>query len=144
MSPRLLAILVLLPLAACERLGIPDPAKDAADREAEGRAIGSACRQSGRALEDCFTLNLKASKSAIFSGWKEMNDYMTENKIDTVKPELPLPGMPKGKGGDGEAGDAQSDAADDKTLSRTERRRRAEAAKEAESGKDTGKDSAKH
>ena len=40
-------------LAGCEQLGIEDPAKVAEAREAEGKAIGGACRHSGRALEDC-------------------------------------------------------------------------------------------
>ena len=56
--------------------------------QAEGEAIGSACRHAGRALEDCYTLNPKASKADIFSGWRNMNDYMIENKIDIVPPTL--------------------------------------------------------
>ena len=84
-------LLLLTTLAGCERLGIPDPAKEAEQKEAEGKAIGSACRHSGRALEDCFTLNPMASKAAVFAGWREMNDYMAENKIEAVKPELPPP-----------------------------------------------------
>ena len=70
-----------------------DPAKEAATRDEEGKAIGGACRQSGRALEDCFTLNPNAIKASVFNGWKDMNDYMTQNKIETVKPEFPVPGM---------------------------------------------------
>lgn len=80
--------LALLALCACDRLGIPDPSKEAAAKDAEGKAIGGACRYAGRALEDCYVLNAAASKAAIFAGWKEMNDYMTENKIEVVKPEL--------------------------------------------------------
>jgi hypothetical protein len=84
---------LLIPLPGCERLGIPDPAKEAAAHDDEGKAIGGACRQSGRALEDCFTLNPSANKASVFNGWKDMNDYMTQNKIETVKPEFPVPGM---------------------------------------------------
>ncbi len=92
---RLIAILLApLVLSACEELGIPDPEKRAAAALAEGRAIGSACRQAGRALEDCFALNPEAQKAAIFDGWRSMNDYMTENGIDivkpTIEPKLPL------------------------------------------------------
>ncbi len=97
--------------AGCEQLGIPDPAKANAQAEADGKAIGSACRHAGRAIEDCFTLNTAASKSAVFAGWKEMNDYMVENKIAEVAPQLPPPPPPgaakpakakhtKGEGGD--------------------------------------------
>ena len=89
-----LVALFALALAGCEQLGIEDPAKEAARLEAEGKAIGSACRHSGRALEDCFTLNPSASKSAVFTGWREMNDYMTENKIESIRPELPAANMP--------------------------------------------------
>lgn len=80
--------------SACERIGIPDPTKIAAQAEAEGKAIGSACRHAGRAIEDCFTLNQSAQKAAVFAGWKEMNDYMVENKIAEVTPVLPPPPPP--------------------------------------------------
>ncbi|MDQ8020572.1 MAG: hypothetical protein REI94_01950 [Moraxellaceae bacterium] len=90
----LLPLALLIGLSGCELLGIEDPAKEAARVEAEGKAIGSACRHSGRALEDCFTMNPSASKSAVFAGWREMNDYMTENKIESIRPELPGAGMP--------------------------------------------------
>jgi len=83
----LLALLIPFALAACEQLGIDDPVKVAEKQDAEGRAIGSGCRHSGRPLEDCYTVNKKASKAAIFSGWREMDGYMRENKIDTVKSE---------------------------------------------------------
>lgn len=71
-------------LAGCERLGIEDPAKITAAREAEGRAIGGGCRHSGRALEDCYQLNPRASKAAIFAGWRDMDVYMRENNIAVV------------------------------------------------------------
>ena len=88
---------LLMPLTACDLLGIPDPAKVDAAREADGKAVGSACRQAGRALEDCYTLNTAASKAAVFAGWREMNDYMLENKLEIVKPEIPSAAMIKRK-----------------------------------------------
>jgi len=79
-------------LAGCDMLGgalgIESPEKVAAAREAEGKAIGGACRNAARAIEDCFALNRKADKAAVFAGWREMNDYMRENKIDPVTPQL--------------------------------------------------------
>ena len=63
-------------------------------REGDGKAIGGACRHAGRAIEDCYTLNRKADRSAIFAGWREMNDYMAENKLDVVAPTLTPPGAP--------------------------------------------------
>lgn len=94
-TPLLLASLLLLaPLSGCDVLGIETATVVAAKREAEGKAIGGACRHAGRAIEDCYTLNRKADKGAVFNGWREMNDYMRENKIEEVAPTLPPPGAP--------------------------------------------------
>jgi hypothetical protein len=81
-------LLVVLALAGCEQLGYESASTTAARREAESKAIGAACRHAGRAIEDCFTLNRKADKAAIFAGWREMNDYMRENSIQAVAPQL--------------------------------------------------------
>ena len=80
-----LALIAAL-LSGCDALGIDSPEKIAASREAEGKAVGGACRHAGRAIEDCYTMNKKADKAAVFAGWREMNDYMRENKIDAVAP----------------------------------------------------------
>lgn len=84
-------VLLAAAVSGCEELGIPDPAKEAARAEAEGEAIGSACRHAGRALEDCYARNPKAEKSAIFAGWLSMNDYMTENNLEVIKPPSDVP-----------------------------------------------------
>ena len=76
-------------LAACDQLGIEDPVKVAAAKEAEGKAVGSACRHALRAIEDCYTLNPKAHKAAVFAGWREMDEYMRENKLEGVAPVIP-------------------------------------------------------
>ena len=39
-----------------QQMGIEDPATKAAKADAEGRAVGGACRQSGRAIEDCYAI----------------------------------------------------------------------------------------
>ena len=75
-------------LGGCDMLGIDTPEKIAASREADGKAIGSACRHAGRAIEDCFAIYKKADRSAVFAGWRDMNDYMRENKIEPVAPQL--------------------------------------------------------
>jgi hypothetical protein len=75
-------------LGACDLLGIDSPEKVAAARDADGKAIGAACRQAARALEDCYALYKKADRSAIYAGWRDMNDYMRENKIEAVTPQL--------------------------------------------------------
>jgi hypothetical protein len=75
-------------LAGCELPGIESSDKLAVAREAEGKAVGAACRNAGRAIEDCFTLNKRTDKAAIVSGWRDMNDYMRENKVEAVPPVL--------------------------------------------------------
>lgn len=74
-------------LAGCDLLG-DSSEKLAAAREADGRAIGGACRHANRAIEDCYALNKKADKAAVFAGWRDMNDYMRENKIEPVLPQV--------------------------------------------------------
>lgn len=77
----LVAAAALLSLVGCEIPGLgPDPR--VAQRDAEAKAVGGACRHAMRGLEDCFTLNPKASKAQVFAGWKEMDQYMRENKIE--------------------------------------------------------------
>lgn len=95
MKRLLLALPLLAALSACEQLGIDDPAKVAAAKEAEGKAIGSACRHAMRAIEDCYTLNPKAQKAAVYAGWREMDEYMRENKLEGVAPVVPRPGAVK-------------------------------------------------
>jgi hypothetical protein len=83
----LAALAMLISLGGCELLGGEDAGAVAARRESEGKAIGGACRHAGRAIEDCFALNKRADKAALFAGWREMNDYMRENKIEAVPPQ---------------------------------------------------------
>lgn len=54
----------------------------------DSKAIGAACRHSGRALEDCFTMNPNTHQAGVFDGWRDMNDYMVANRLDVVKPEI--------------------------------------------------------
>jgi hypothetical protein len=90
MSPIRLPLLLAaaLFLAGCDQLGIESTQAVAERREADGKAVGGACRHAGRALEDCYALNRKADRAAVFAGWREMNDYMRENKIEVVAPQL--------------------------------------------------------
>ncbi|MDO9196776.1 MAG: hypothetical protein Q7U79_09820, partial [Rhodoferax sp.] len=44
-----------------------------------------ACRHGLRSIEDCYSLNDGASKADMFTGWKEMDQYMRENKIEGVR-----------------------------------------------------------
>ncbi|HET7792968.1 MAG TPA: hypothetical protein VFL64_06250 [Rhizobacter sp.] len=78
-------LLAVAALSGCDMLG-DSAEKLAAVKEAEGKAIGGACRHAGRAIEDCYAMNKKADKAAVFAGWRDMNDYMRENKIESVPP----------------------------------------------------------
>ncbi|MDD2808317.1 hypothetical protein [Rhodoferax sp.] len=95
MSKNLFIVLTALLLSACDLLGLgPDPR--VAQKEAEAKAIGGACRYGMRGIEDCYTLNKGINKAAIFDGWREMDAYMRDNKVEGVKAEIapPLPPAP--------------------------------------------------
>ena len=82
-----LALLTSAPLgllSGCDQLGIESATTTAAKRDAEGRAVGGACRHAARVIEQCYVQNKRADKAAVFAGWREMNDYMRENKIEAV------------------------------------------------------------
>ncbi|MBT9502200.1 MAG: hypothetical protein IV092_13200 [Burkholderiaceae bacterium] len=84
-------------LSGCDLLGIESPEKIAAVKEADGKAIGGACRHASRAIEDCYALNPKAQRAAVFTGWREMDEYMRENKLDGITPQV-AKGPAAGKG----------------------------------------------
>ena len=86
--------LALLTLVGCDKIEalLADP--KVAQRIADAKAIGSACRYGLRSIEDCYTLNEKASKASIFDGWKEMDQYMRDNKIEGVVSKGGKPAMP--------------------------------------------------
>lgn len=87
--PRLPAlVLAAALLAGCEIFSGESAEKLAAMRESEGKAIGGACRHAGRAIEDCYVLNKRADKAAVFAGWREMNDYMREYKLEALTPQM--------------------------------------------------------
>lgn len=98
MKKTLLAFTALLTLSGCDqvsqKLGLEDPTKKEARLEPEAKAVGSACRQSGRAIEDCYSIYGWLPKAGIYAGWREMDEYMRENKLETVAPQLPPPEPP--------------------------------------------------
>ena len=69
-------------LSGCDQIPGMGPDPRIAQREEEAKAIGGACRHALRGLEDCYALNPKANKAAVFTGWKDMDQYMRENKIE--------------------------------------------------------------
>ena len=90
MPPRLALLCLTLLLAGCDGLSnIPGLGPDPriVQKEADSKAIGGACRYGLRTIEECYRQNEKATKAHVFAGWKEMDQYMRENKIDGV----PLP-----------------------------------------------------
>ena len=83
-------LLCALLLSGCDQLGIESTASVTARKEADGKATGGACRHAGRAIEDCYTLNKKADKASMYAGWREMSEYMRENKLEPVLPVIPI------------------------------------------------------
>jgi hypothetical protein len=110
-------ILLAIPfvLAGCDQLGLEAASVTAARVEADGKAVGAACRHGGRAIEDCFTLNKRVDKAAIYAGWREMDDYMRENKLEAVVPTLGAP-VKKADADDAAADTSTAKADGDKTA----------------------------
>jgi hypothetical protein len=110
----------LVTLTGCDQLGIESATVTAARLEADGKAVGAACRHGGRAIEDCFTLNKRVDKAAIYAGWREMDDYMRENKMEAVAPTLGADARSKtadaGDAADAPASRASSGAKSDKSA----------------------------
>lgn len=94
----LLALPLAVALSACDMLGIETPGMANAKKEAEGRAIGAACRHAVRSLEDCYGANPRVSKAAIFEGWREMDAYMRDNEIEGMPAPPPPPPAPAAAG----------------------------------------------
>ncbi len=82
---------IMLCITGCDQLGIETPQKAAERVSADAKAVGGACRHALRAIEDCYVLNPKADKSAVFDGWREMDEYMRENKLEGIVPVVPRP-----------------------------------------------------
>ena len=113
------ALLLIAPfwlLAGCDQLGIESATTVAAKRDTEGRAVGGACRHAARAIEQCYAQNKRADKGAVFAGWREMNDYMRENKIDAV-PRGADPSLAASQ--DEAPGDEHADKGSDKGIEKS-------------------------
>lgn len=96
-------------LAGCDQLGIESAEVQAEKRSAEGKAIGGACRHAARAIEDCYTLNKKGDRAAIYAGWREMDEYMRENKLEPVLPQIKPEPKKKKAPAEGEEAMAEGD-----------------------------------
>jgi hypothetical protein len=118
MQARLSAALLLAALGAtgCNLFGSEAAEAAVARREADGKAVGGACRHAGRAIEDCYTLNRRADKSAVYAGWREMNDYMRENKLEPVAPQLSAETVAQAADGEAKRGARAVDKAADKAT----------------------------
>lgn len=104
-----LILTAILLLGGCDLLGIESPEKMAAAKDADGKAIGGACRQAVRAIETCYELNPKAGRAAIFAGWREMDEYMRENKLEQIPPPaVKSPTASKPEAAAKDAGEAKS------------------------------------
>ena len=138
---------ILSTLAGCDQLGLESASVTAARVEADGKAVGAACRHGGRAIEDCFTLNKRVDKAAIYAGWREMDDYMRENKLEAVAPTLGAP-VKKADADDAAADPSTAKADDakaaDKPVDKTAKAPAARPEKLAKADKPAGEKPAEH
>lgn len=111
-----LALLAGLWLAGCDQLGIESATAVAAKREADGKAVGAGCRHAARSIEQCYAANKRADRAAVFAGWREMEDYMRENKIEAVP--APTEAVPAKADGEADA-DAEAPAGKDAKSEKT-------------------------
>ncbi len=115
---RTLALAGVLGLCACDsvqqQLGIESQTSKTA--QADGKAVGGACRQSGRAIEDCYSIYSWLPRAAVYDGWREMDGYMRENKLETVEPQLPPVAAPTTKKAKTAAAPAEDKASEDKAA----------------------------
>lgn len=78
-------------LQGCISDYLPESPKQQQERlTQEAVAAGSGCRQVGRSIENCFERYEKLPRAGILSGWREMDDYMRTNKMDSQNKE-PVP-----------------------------------------------------
>lgn len=101
-----MAMTFALTLGGCDAVTALMADPKVAQRIADSKAIGSACRHGLRSIEDCYALNEKASKAAVFDGWKEMDQYMRDNKIEGVASKAEKPPQPIEEIIDEKAGDS--------------------------------------
>lgn len=139
MQTRLSAALLcaLLGTTGCNLFGGESAEAVAARREGDGKAVGGACRHAGRAIEDCYTLNRRADKAAVYAGWREMNDYMRENKLEPVAPSLNTETVAQADADKR----ARSEKAAEKTAERTDEKTADKTEKADKSSKPRTKDS---
>jgi hypothetical protein len=81
-----IALLCAPLLGGCVKGIFPDPEAEAKKVEEEAAATGTACRQAGRSLEDCFVRNEGLNRNGAVRGWREMDEYMRQNKIESQPP----------------------------------------------------------
>ena len=116
----LIAVALSLALSACDMLqqqfGIESQAAKDARADADGKAVGGACRQSGRAIEDCYSIYSWLPRASVYEGWRDMDAYMRDNKLETVEPQLPpvAPPVPPGTKKKKAATPAEAAPVDDK------------------------------
>jgi hypothetical protein len=64
-------------------------------------------------------LNRRADKAAVYAGWREMNDYMRENKLEPVAPQLSAETVAQAVDGEAKKGARPADKGADKAADKT-------------------------
>jgi hypothetical protein len=88
MKKFLVLVPLFLALTGCDYLDLNGEV-EAQKQIKNANAVGAGCKQAGKSIEECYQSNPKAIKSAVFDGWKTMDEYMRENnmQVQSVKEE---------------------------------------------------------
>lgn len=133
---------VTLSLSACDYISsFTKPKQTPEEAKAEGIALGAGCRQAGQSLEDCYQRNPEALKAGIFSGWKDMHEYMAAKGIQTVTPPAPPVEAPKDDSKDAKGKDAKDSKDSTRDSDRSSRTRDRDSSRTRDRDSSSSKDS---
>ena len=88
MIARLLLFAMTLPLVGCDNIAALMADPKVAQRIADSKAIGSACRYGMRSIEDCYALNEKASRRLSSTAGKRWTSTCATTRSMAYRPKL--------------------------------------------------------
>lgn len=91
-----LSLGILSGLSGCLGDYLPNPKALEEKERLEAVAVGSGCRQAGRSIEHCYEKHETMTRAGIYQGWRDMDEYMRLNKLDTQAAKDPIYGADRG------------------------------------------------